>query len=308
MAITIVQARGFNITEATTAVAMPFTGTPTAGNRIFAALYVNTADGANPGPSDTPPEGWTHLITERVFASGLYAQLFTKPSDGTETSFATTLPFASTYSGVVWEVSGLGAQIAVTSGETDAALSMTTTAVTTEAGGHLFVFAFQPTFSASFSAVAPDVEVGRSAPTVTRAFVLYREADAATETVPLNSTQDGFGGWVAVSYADGGGSEPDPDVVEVTGTGSFDVSGTGTVAAVAAGSWALDTTGITLSPPVGAHLRLIGTTSALACWVTVTSIAGAVLYVEDAQQPGDATLAALAAAEAAGSVEIRRYS
>jgi len=103
---------------------------------------------------------------------------------------------------------------------------------------------------------------------------------------------------------DGGG---DPGVEEVTGSGSVGVEATGTIVAIAPGTYGLDVSGFdSFEPPVGAFLRLIGTTTADACWVEVVQVDGTMLYVVDAEQPGDDTLATVYAGNEA--VEVRYHT
>jgi hypothetical protein len=307
----VIQSRGVNVADPTTTAALTFTGAVTAGSVLLACLYYN--NGTTP-PSATPPAGWTIMATDQTYASAMYGQVFTKVADGSETGISITLPAASIYALCIVEASS-GAQLDFASGETDdSGTAINGTAIDTEVGADVFGFFWQQAFGAVLTSTDTLVVYGDA--TNTRAMVTHRVADAATEAMSAVSSQGGFAGWIAVSFAAAGPGEP--DVVEGTGglsgAGSLSASGV----ALAAGTYALNAAGaLSFTPdlPVGGFLRLLGVSSGTACWVEVSGFEGAasapdVIYVVDAQQAGDDSLAALVDAEqaATGTVEVRHYS
>lgn len=304
----VIQARGVNVPEGAVNASLNFSSSVAANSRLIAFFYYLASDSI--APSTTAPTGWTLVRTEQVYAGTIYGQVFVKNdlttgSEGT-TGFSTpTMNATCPYALVIIEAS-VGAQLDVDSGETDNSVSLTTTALTTESGGDVFAAYFQHAFGAVWTSADTLVAAGDA--TNTRVYAVHRVADATTETFTASSSQGGMAGWLAISFAPASGGGP--TVVTVTGNGSIDVAGSSaSIVAVDAGTWAFSgIEAIGLDPPVGAHLRLTGGISGFFCWVTVLQVQDGVMYLADATQTGDHTLADLAAAETGGSIEIRRYS
>src|SRR5690606_32578898 len=120
-------------------------------------------------------------------------------------------------------------------------------AIASEAGGDVFGFFWQQAFGVVLASADTLVAYGDAANT--RAMVTRRVADAVTEAMSATSSQGGFAGGLAISFAAAG--EPDPDVVEVTGEGGFDFGGTAELVAVPAGTYSLDVSTLEIEPPVG---------------------------------------------------------
>ncbi len=290
--------------------ATPLPSAPSAANAIFAAVwYFDGTQGTN---GVNTPAGWELVSYGNAYTqhNGLLFRRLNSTAQGFDATYSSAT--AARWAVVLWEDDeGTGAlRAAACAPETETPGHESPT-ITCEVGDYLVGWRGKNAFAGTYATSAGDWTDIANAPADDRGacFAHHGTADATSEASAVTWAVGGDTGWAIAGIAAFEPANAAPAVVEVSGEGGFDFTGTASLVSAAPGTWALDTSSIGgVAPPVGGFLRLIGTTSSQACWVEVTAIDGDTLYIVDAQQAGDDTLASLASAEAAGSIEIRRHS
>ncbi len=282
---------------------------PSAENAVFAAVWYFDDTQATNGINT--PAGW-ELIAFGTLSSHKGA-LFRRLSSTNQTFTATySSATAARWSVVLWEdTEGTGTlRVASCGAETETPGHASPT-ISCVVGDYLVGWHGKNAFTGTFATSPADWTTVANSPADTRGacFAQTKTADTTSDESVALWDAGGDVGFAVAGIAAFEPSSATPTNVEITGEGGFDFTGSASLVSAAPGTWALDTSSIGgVAPPVGGFLRLIGTTSSQACWVEVTAVDGDTLYIVDAEQAGDDTLASLATAEAAGSIEIRRHS
>lgn len=300
----VVQSKNVTLDSTSTTLDAAFDASTSAQNTLFAAVIFFT-DAED--PVVTPPSGWTLL--DRFHANGFqWCYLYSRSGDGTQTSFSVEFSDLVHPSVTLWEDDDIGEQVDLIAGngsdtQVGELFHVTSNPITVSVGDRLFAIHWSGAAQQTWQSEDPSWTTVHGPVGM---LVLTKDAASTTETSTASRDSGGWSGWMLVAFtpAAGGG---DPGVEEVTGSGSVGVEATGTIVAIAPGTYGLDVSGFdNFEPPVGAFLRLIGTTTADACWVEVVQVDGTMLYVVDAEQPGDDTLATVYAGNEA--VEVRYHT